>query len=82
MVLRTGKPGVCLDNNSAGNTPPDPSLLDRRDPVPVRPSLRCVFLTCDLKDCMVFVERCAWCVSQGLCIRPGSNPIRYRGAPP
>lgn len=42
-------------------------------------SSSCVFLTADRRDCMAFLERCAWCISQGLCIRPGAVVISYRG---
>jgi hypothetical protein len=78
MKVGTGKPGLCLSNNSTGVTPPEPSQGDRGEPDPVQTSSRCVFLTCDLRDCMVWCERCAWVISQGLCTRPGSRDIRYR----
>jgi len=71
MVLRTGKPGVCLGNNSAGHTPPDPAGPDHRIRVN---SSKCVFLTCDGKDCMAAMVRCWYAVSHGLCIRPGAAP--------
>jgi hypothetical protein len=76
MKVGTGKPGLCLSNNSAGATSPEPSR-DRGDVDPVRTSSRCVFLTCDLKDCMAYCERCFWVISQGMCIRdrPGARRI-------
>jgi hypothetical protein len=78
MEIGTGKPGVCLDNNSAGTSTPGPSL-DRREPEPVRvTSSRCVYLTCDLKDCMAFLERCSWVINQGLCIRNRPTARRVR----
>lgn len=77
MVLGTGKPAFCLDNNFGSATPPGPSL-DRREPDPVRTSSRCVFLTCDLKDCMAFLERCSWVINQGLCIRNRPTARRVR----
>jgi hypothetical protein len=78
MKVGTGKPGLCLSNNSAGVTPPEPSQLDRGDVDPVRSSSRCVYLTCDLKDCMAFLERCSWVINQGLCIhnRPTARRVR------
>ena len=71
MKVGTGKPGLCLDNNSAGATSPEPSPVDRvgSDPVQTSSLRRCVYLTCDLKDCMAFCERCSWVISQGFCIR-------------
>jgi hypothetical protein len=78
MVLGTGKPAFCLDNNFGSATPPEPSQVDRGDVDPVRTSSRCVFLTCDGKDCIAFLERCSWVISQGLCLCPGANPISYR----
>jgi len=77
MKVGTGKPGLCLSNNSAGVTPPEPSR-DRGDVDPVRTSSRCVYLTCDLKDCMAFLERCSWVINQGMCIhnRPTARRVR------
>lgn len=77
MVTGTGKPGVCLDNISAGTVSPEPAGPDQKVRVN---SSKCVFLTCDGKDCIALLERCAWCISQGLCIRPGAVEIQYRGA--
>ena len=77
MVLRAGKSTGCLDNNSGGASSPVPDGVG----VGVKPvtiSSRCVFLTCDGLDCMALLERCAWSISQGLCIRPGAHKIRYR----
>jgi hypothetical protein len=71
MVLGTGKPAFCLDSISGSATSPGPAGLDRDNlPVQDNSSPRCVFLTCDLKDCMAFCERCSWVIAQGMCIRP------------
>jgi hypothetical protein len=74
MKVGTGSKADCLGNISGCASPPGPSLADRGEPDPVRTSSkRCVFLTCDLKDCMAFCERCSWIITQGLCIRPGAR---------
>jgi hypothetical protein len=78
MKVGTGSKADCLDNNSGYASQPGPSLADRREPEPVRvTSSRCVYLTCDLKDCMAYCERCFWVINQGLCIRnrPGARCI-------
>ena len=78
MKIGTGKPAFCLGNNFGGALQPEPTLADRGVPDPVQSSSRCVFLTADRLDCMAALERCAWLISQGLCIRPGAHKIRYR----
>lgn len=76
MKVGTGSKADCLDNISGYARPPGPSRLDRGDEDPVRiTSSRCVFLTCDLKDCMAFLERCSWIINQGKCIRPGARRV-------
>jgi hypothetical protein len=79
MKVGTGSKADCLDNNSGYASQPGPSLADRREPEPVRvTSSRCVYLTCDLKDCMAFLERCSWVINQGMCIhnRPTARRVR------
>jgi hypothetical protein len=71
MEIGTGKSSFCPVNNFGGPVSPgspDPS----REDLPARDnsSHRCVFLTCDRKDCMAFCEPCSWVISQGMCIRP------------
>ena len=81
MVSGTGKTAVCLGNNFGGVTSPEPSQADRAgsDPVQTSSLRRCVFLTCDLLDCMAFRERCSWVISQGLCIRDRQAAPGARG---
>lgn len=79
MKVGTGKPAFCLDNNSGVALQPGPSL-DRGENNPVRPSSRCVYLSCDLRDCIAFMERCSWVINQGMCIRnrpttPGARRV-------
>ena len=78
MVVRTGKSTGCLVNNFGGASSPVPAHQGRNNPPVLRTSSRCVFLTADRLDCMAALERCAWLISQGLCIRPGAHKIRYR----
>lgn len=78
MRLRTGKTTGCLVNISGGTPTPCPTHQGRPNHPVLRTTSRCVFLTADGLDCMATLERCAWSVSQGLCIRPGAHTIRYR----
>jgi hypothetical protein len=68
MVTGTGKSAISLDKIFCGTSEPEPSQVDRGDD-PVQTSSRCVYLTCDLRDCIAFLERCSWVINQGMCIR-------------